>query len=647
MEEELVLRIINEKLEYEHIAPEWLCDGICTRSEYDEYCTGEMDIDYLTLEMMLERLGMNSMDFISWVDYDVYEYLEWRDKNMEAIRNKDTVTLRQLLYSDDMYGIVDVNGEISDREEKRWSMNPKLIMQFGVMAVSMLEWFEGRRKNAERYARQAVEYTGLGNSMEFEDEDTSMKMLSDKEIAMNVLSDYFEVENNLENNAALERTGRHLGQMLRYIDGNGRDIRSVALLFPYISYLYVRIQIMLGRAEQGIAPCKRSIELMRTHNQCRMLEMTLRQYIQLMENLGISNRAQDEERLLKSWQEVLGFLKRLSGNVPDEGCGFAERLLRCGVWNGGAFVTEGDIIKLYRAREGITQKRLSIDADYSMRSMWLIENSKAKPQKNGYEKIRKRLGIPSGHIHSDIYCTSYKAYMLKYQLERAMMNLELEKADGLLDKLEKELIRAGSGDEVKTRINKQFIMDSRNAIAYTSKKITAKEYLERSKKCLALTVDIENKKIDKVFLRVEELLIIIHIAQAYSILGNTEKAVQYSKIVIDYCESRNIKSQAYINKMLIAYHSLASDYRSLNKYDESLEYITKGMFLDISSGKGKLVATFIFCYAYSQEKFNNNLEALNAYQIVINACEIFGNSNRDKAVSNYTWLKNKIESEYT
>mgnify|MGYP000737964529 CR=1 FL=1 len=48
-----------------------------------------------------------SMDFISWVDYDVYEYLEWRDKNMEAIRNKDTVTLRQLLYSDDMYGIVD------------------------------------------------------------------------------------------------------------------------------------------------------------------------------------------------------------------------------------------------------------------------------------------------------------------------------------------------------------------------------------------------------------------------------------------------------------------------------------------------------------------------------------------------------------
>lgn len=464
---------------------------------------------------------------------------------------------------------------------------------------------------------------------------------------MNVLSDYFEVENNLENNAALERTGRHLGQMLRYIDGNGRDIRSVALLFPYISYLYVRIQIMLGRAEQGIAPCKRSIELMRTHNQCRMLEMTLRQYIHLMKNLGISNRAQDEERMLKSWQEVLGFLKRLSGNVPDEGCGFAERLLRCGVWNGGAFVTEGDIIKLYRAREGITQKRLSIDADYSMRSMWLIENSKAKPQKNGYEKIRKRLGIPSGHIHSDIYCTSYKAYMLKYQIERAMMNLELEKADGLIDKLEKELIRAGSGDEVKTRINKQFIMDSRNAIAYTSKKITAKEYLERSKKCLALTVDIENKKIDKVFLRVEELLIIIHIAQAYSILGNTEKAVQYSKIVIDYCESRNIKSQAYINKMLIAYHSLASDYRSLNKYDESLEYITKGMFLDISSGKGKLVATFIFCYAYSQEKFNNNLEALNAYQIVINSCEIFGNSNRDKAVSNYTWLKNKIESEYT
>ena len=99
--------------------------------------------------------------------------------------------------------------------------------------------------------------------------------------------------------------------------------------------------------------------------------------------------------------------------------------------------------------------------------------------------------------------------------------------------------------------------------------------------------------------------------------------------------------------MLIAYHSLASDYRSLNKYDESLEYITKGMFLDISSGKGKLVATFIFCYAYSQAKLNNNPEALNAYQTVINACEIFGNSNHDKAVRNYTRLKNKIESEYT
>lgn len=28
MEEELVLKIINEKLEYEHIALEWLCDGL-------------------------------------------------------------------------------------------------------------------------------------------------------------------------------------------------------------------------------------------------------------------------------------------------------------------------------------------------------------------------------------------------------------------------------------------------------------------------------------------------------------------------------------------------------------------------------------------------------------------------------------------
>lgn len=646
VEEELILKIIREKLKVEYIPAEILCNGLCSMDTFNKYCSCEIEIDYLTLEVMLERLGLDSMDFISWVDYDAYEYLSWRNRVLEEISNKNIVMLRQLLYS---AGVCDNEDgyQIPTTLNFKCCMNPRLIMQFIIMAVSVLEWYEGKIDNSVFHAKSAADYIYGIREDDFDNISIGLKLLSDSEIALYVLSDYFEVQNNLHREETLEKVCNHLRTILRYIDGNGRDVRSVSRMFPYVSYIYTDVLIMLGRPELGIATCKRAIELMRMNNQCRMLKVSLEQYIQLMDELEIKKRAKEEQELLKGWNEVLELAQEWMENDGDELETFVEKLFKCGAWSIGTYGMSDDIIKLYRARAGITQKRLSIDTDYSMRSMWMIENAKTHPQKNGYNRIRKRLRIPSGSTQSDIFGTSYKVYMLKYRLERAMMNGEIETEEKLINEMEKMLVHTGSEDCINSLSNRQFIMDCRNGVAYRRGQIDAKEYLESCKKCLAITVDISNIKIDKVFFRVEELMIILHVAQAYGGLKNNEKAVYYSKLVIDYCLLNKIKNQAYLNKMLIAYLNLVTYYGLMQEHDKAIQYAKKGLLLDIKSGKGKLAPSFIHGYAYSQTMLGNRLKALKCFEIVIHSSKVFGNSNYEKAVKNYAWVKEKIESENT
>lgn len=623
MEEELILKIINEKLAAEYIPPQALCNSLCSMDTFNKYCTGEMKIDFLTLNTMLGRLGMDCSDFVTWVDVRAYEYLSWQNDVIQCICEKNIYKLRNLVQNR--------NNELSEM------MNERIVGQFDSLIKGILAYAEGKNGVAVELLNKAVGYT----IDEEEIQENYIALLSENEILIMLIQ--YSLKLRCAKEAVLvndiDSIGKKMYQLMSYLHSGKCDIRQEAKLYPYAAYMYADIHVQLGHPERGIVPCQDAVELMRKHNFSRMLVPILSMYLDIMSTLGIEDRTSEEKKMLSSWQEVLT-LKKEWGGVVEDRADITEILYKCLSECNCAYEAMHELIKMYRIREGITQRELSIDTGYDMKSIWMIENARQIPHKSGYVRIRNRLNILPGYTHSDIYCTSYKAYRLKYLITRAMADENTVELERRIDELQKEFER---DDFLRDSIlNRQYIMDCRNVLYYTTHQIDAKEYLRRCKECLSLTVDINNPKIMQGYLRERELLIILHIAWASSDAGDNKSAIKNIKCVLDYCTENN-RGGRYNNKIILGLSNLAVHYEKIKKYSEALEVSRKGALLDLDSGKGKKAVSFIHSNAYSNAMMGNIETAVKYFKIVADAADIFYNTEKEKAINNYTVLMKNME----
>lgn len=619
-DEELVLKIINEKLATEHIPAEWLCDGLCSVENFGKYCTGELDVDFLTLNAMLQRLGMDSSDFITWVDMETYEYLGWQNEVILCVRQKNPEGLKKL---------IEDSGTVASE-----TLNERLVEQFDSLARGILAQLEGRNEAAVDYLDKAASCTIAG----YKAKENYIVFMSENEILILLILYSLRLENakKAELMADMDNIGKDMYRLMNYLHGGRCDVRQEAKLYPYAAYIYADIQMQLGTPERAIVPCQDAIALMRKHNFSRMLELTLTIYIELMKCLGIEARAVEETRLLAGWQEVLKLGRSWEDNAEtddkDETDLFGALYGCLAEYNYGYEIMH-NLIKLYRVKEGLTQKELSIETGYDMKSIWKIETARQKPHKSGYKRIRDRLNIPAGYSHSDIYCTSYRAYRLKYQITRAMTdgdNTALEKS---IDELEEELQKdAASRDNV---FNRQYIMDCRNVLSYTSGRITAQEFLKRCQECLALTVNINNKKLLNGYLRSQELLIMLHIANAYTNLGKFDFALKYQKMVIEYYTKCNKNDFGY-NMTILALRNIAATYNRLKQYDKARHTAKEAVLLDLQCGKGRMCVSLINLYGCSVEQMGYVEESLVYYKTAIDASDVFDHEAGLAARNNYS-----------
>ena len=624
MEEELVLKIINEKLDAEYIPAEALCDGLCSVDTFNRYCTGELKIDFLTLNAMLGRLGMNCSDFVTWVDMDTYEYLNWQNDVIQCTREKDIPRLKSLMENE------------GNKASK--TMNKRIVGQFDNFVKGILAQADGKRDVAVDLLNKAAAYTIPKERIE----ERCTVLLSENEILILLIQYSVEMQNKKEAGCINDDDGleEKLYQLMSYLHSGKCDIRQEAKLYPYAAYMYADIQIQLGHPERGIVPCQDAIALMRKHNFSRILIHVLNIYLNIMKTLGIEGRAQAEKNMLNGWQEVLR-LRKDWGGIAKEDLSITESLYECLVECNGGYEAMLELIRMYRMREGITQKELSIDTGYDAKSIWMIENARQIPHKSGFVRIKNRLNILPGYTHSDIYCTSYKAYRLKYRITRAMADQDNAELKRCIDELEKEFQR----DEISREniFNCQYVMDCRNVLDYTTHQIDAMEYLRRCKVCLSLTLDINNAKVTKGYLRERELLIIIHLAWACSDLGDNKTAIKNIQLVIDYCTENN-KGGRYNNKIILGLSNLAVHYGKMKKYSEAVEVSRKGALLDLDCGKGKRAVSLIHSNAYSNAMMGNIETAVKYFKVVIDAADIFYNVEKEKAIKNYIVLMESIES---
>ncbi len=70
------------------ISQKELCEGICKVSAYSNYERNERVPDFLTLNLLLERMGHTIMSLAVYTSNEETEYLHWRMETSNALRDR-------------------------------------------------------------------------------------------------------------------------------------------------------------------------------------------------------------------------------------------------------------------------------------------------------------------------------------------------------------------------------------------------------------------------------------------------------------------------------------------------------------------------------------------------------------------------------
>ncbi len=79
------------------IRQETLCYGLCSRSVYSRYESGERHVDKLLFNLLLQRMGKDPGKLSMVLTPQEYRYFRWKKEALDAIAQRDMVLLGQLL----------------------------------------------------------------------------------------------------------------------------------------------------------------------------------------------------------------------------------------------------------------------------------------------------------------------------------------------------------------------------------------------------------------------------------------------------------------------------------------------------------------------------------------------------------------------
>ena len=225
---------------------------------------------------------MNCSDFVTWVDMDTYEYLNWQNDVIQCMREKDILRLKSLMENE------------GNKTSK--TLNKRIVEQFDNFVKGILAQADGKRDVAVDLLNKAAAYTIPKERIE----ERCTVLLSENEILILLIQYSVEMQNKKEAERVNDDDGleEKLYQLMSYLHSGKCDIRQEAKLYPYAAYMYADIQIQLGHPERGIVPCQDAIALMRKHNFSRILIRVLNIYLDIMKTLGIEGRAQEEKNML-------------------------------------------------------------------------------------------------------------------------------------------------------------------------------------------------------------------------------------------------------------------------------------------------------------------------------------------------------------
>ena len=374
-----------------------LTKGICSHQLLIKATNGDTNIELLTFEILLERVG-RSPEYLEFVlSEKEYSDVLTRDKIDELIYSHDYCSAKKLL---DQY--------IPDADSASLSLK--------MYYYRILAWISeetGDFSRAKEYILQAIYTTLPGITLSNYDK---------------YLFSLYEYENILMLCKTLFLSGKSQDAALivetiyKNVLSTISDQWLTVSVLPKCAYLlseYARKQLS---NETLICYCEESIELMRNEGILYMMLPLLNNLI----NLYIEENNSEKVSFWTPYKDAINeLLSEYAPNLPQDSIYFH--------WKRASYNLDTEIIRAERLRLNLSQEELAEGIFSASNSVSLLETKKCSPNKSNYSMIMDRIGINKPRRSSFVLTESFERLELFLELRNAATKFDYKTILSLID----------------------------------------------------------------------------------------------------------------------------------------------------------------------------------------------------------------------
>lgn len=545
------------------IRQEYLCRGLCACSTMSRYESGDRVPDRLLFNTFLQRLGKSADKFATMISLNEYYYLKWKRKLLTAVRDHNWDEVERLLEEK----------EASDR-----SCNEILQKQFYLYVHGLVE-YEKKKEIGEclRCLREAIEMTMPG----FPDILDTDVLLSTEEVRILVVYADKKAESGDQKEGV-----RLLWKILDYIGRHYTDEQERLKVYPGTVCVLIRYLKEDSEREKRIRLCRTALELLTINKSLKNLPEILSCLVKDLKAEGCQDAVRYEKQLnaLLSLYSEYGRDPLLEYWIADD-------------TQQEVYLID-EVIYTSRIEKELSQESLC-EGICAVETISRIENGKNMPNPRNYEALAEKLGIRLGIFTGELATDDYEVLELKWYLNRASANGDLEDMKYWLDRL-----KAGLNRNVPE--NLQYLEMMEASLLYRTGKISAEEFLERDKKALHYTAPVDETAFwNHIFSRVE-CEIVNHVAVVLGIMGKPETAVLLLEKLYESYRRSKVGEEFHWVPIHLTRRNLCFLLSNVNRNIEAINLADEQIDSDLKNGKGDLAGELMDkAYALEQDKKEN------------------------------------------
>lgn len=231
----------------------------------------------------------------------------------------------------------------------------------------------------------------------------------------------------------------------------------------------------------------------------------------------------------------------------------------------------GDVIRRNRQALHMTQEELC-EGICNAQTLSRIENGKQNPGKEVYKRLMERMGKEKNRAFAMVSGDDVRVLEYAREYENAVHKFEYEKADKILQLLDKMV------DD--SSVSKQYLMRGRAIVDWKLKRITIQEKRKRLIEGLKVTVEAPEKQdFSQYPLMENEVSILCNIANTYFYENQIEKAISLLEEVYGGINSGyRISDKGRVTELLIL-DNLANMYGEIGEHWKAIKLVRQGLVI--------------------------------------------------------------------